>query len=65
MTKLFKEFIESEKAGGIILIMATIISLLLANSEISQNYVNFWHFDLGGHRILADTVWYIGSMMAS
>lgn len=52
MTKLFKEFIESEKAGGIILIMATIISLLLANSEISQNYVNFWHFDLGGHSLV-------------
>jgi NhaA family Na+:H+ antiporter len=52
MTKLFKEFIESEKAGGIILIMGTIISLLLANSEISQNYVNFWHFDLGGHSLV-------------
>jgi NhaA family Na+:H+ antiporter len=52
MTKLFKEFIESEKAGGLILILATIISLLLANSGISQNYISFWHFDLGGHDLI-------------
>lgn len=52
MTKLFKEFIESEKAGGLILIVATIISLLLANSGMSQNYISFWHFDLGGHNLV-------------
>lgn len=52
MTKLFKEFIESEKAGGLILIFATIISLLLANSGMSQNYISFWHFDLGGHDLV-------------
>lgn len=40
---LFKEFFESEKLAGIILIICTCISILLANSAISQNYLHFWH----------------------
>jgi Na+:H+ antiporter, NhaA family len=47
LTKLFNDFFESEK-GGVLLIACTIISLLLANSSISQSYLNFWHFDFAG-----------------
>jgi NhaA family Na+:H+ antiporter len=32
MTKLFLRFFESEKAGGIVLVVVTILSLFLANS---------------------------------
>lgn len=51
MTKLFKEFFDSEKAGGLILVFVTIISLLLANSSIQTDYINLWQFDIGGHSI--------------
>jgi Na+/H+ antiporter NhaA len=47
LTKLFNDFFESEK-GGVLLIACTIISLLLANSSISEFYLNFWHFDFAG-----------------
>lgn len=50
-TKLFKEFFESEKAGGLVLIGCTLISLLLANSSFSPEYLHFWHTNFAGHPI--------------
>lgn len=47
LTKLFNDFFESEK-GGVLLIACTIISLLLANSSISESYLHFWHVDFAG-----------------
>jgi NhaA family Na+:H+ antiporter len=41
-TKIFKDFFESEKIGGFILISCTIISLLVANSSIGFSYHHFW-----------------------
>jgi NhaA family Na+:H+ antiporter len=41
-TKLFKEFFDSEKAGGLVLIAFTILSLILANSNIITDYHNFF-----------------------
>jgi len=43
ITVLFNEFINSEKSGGLILLLCAVISLLLANSAISQNYIHIWH----------------------
>ena len=45
-TKVFKEFFSSEKAGGMILLIATAISLLLANSHIGEHYVMIWEHHL-------------------
>lgn len=42
-SSLFKDFTESEKSGGIVLIIATILSLILANSPLSVAYHGFWH----------------------
>jgi len=42
-SKLFNEFLKSEKTGGVILIIVTIISIILANSFISEKYIHFWH----------------------
>lgn len=47
-TALFKEFFNSEKAGGFILILATIISLVIANSALGESYIHFWHSYVGG-----------------
>jgi len=52
LTKLFSEFFESEKAGGLILVFVTVISLLLANSAWQTGYIGFWNTDLGGHSIV-------------
>ena len=50
-SKLFKEFLESEKAGGLILIACTLISLALANSFFSSEYIHFWHTPFHGQPI--------------
>lgn len=52
LTKLFSEFFESEKAGGMILVFVTLISLLLANSAWQADYIGFWNTGLGGHSIV-------------
>lgn len=52
LTRLFKEFFESEKAGGLILILVTAVSLVLANSPVQDAYLHFWHYDLGGHSLV-------------
>ena len=48
---LFKEFLDSEKAGGLILIACTAISLLLANSIFSHSYHSFWLMNFYGKSI--------------
>jgi NhaA family Na+:H+ antiporter len=50
-TKLFHDFFESEKAGGFILIICTIVSLLVANSVWSESYMHLWHSQIGNQSI--------------
>lgn len=52
LTRLYKEFFNSEKTGGLILVFMTILSIGLANSPWQTNYINFWHFESGGHSIV-------------
>lgn len=47
----FGYFLESKKSGGILLLVCTIISLLLANSGLSESYLQIWHSQLGGHSL--------------
>src|SRR5471030_2153713 len=42
-TGLFQRFFNSEKAGGLILIICTAISLIVANSSMGNDFVHFWH----------------------
>lgn len=51
-TKLFLEFFNSEKAGGLILVFATLLSLVLANSAWQTQYIGFWQTDVGGHSLI-------------
>lgn len=46
LTRLFNEFYENEKAGGLTLVLCTIISLVVANSAIQNDYILFWHHKL-------------------
>ena len=42
-TKLFKEFISSERSGAFVLMLATAISLLLANTLLGESLQHFFH----------------------
>ncbi len=48
LTRLFNEFFDSEKSGGLLLIACTVISLVLANSFLSDNYLHLWYFQIAG-----------------
>lgn len=47
LTRLFKDFLHSEQASGILLILCTVLSLAAANSPIGQRYLEFWHTTIG------------------
>jgi NhaA family Na+:H+ antiporter len=51
LTRLFGDFFNSEKTGGLILIICTVISLAFANGSMGVGYIAFWETDLGGHSI--------------
>lgn len=51
MTKLFKDFFDSEKAGGLTLIACTMLSLIFANSAFGESYHHFWQTQFAGHSI--------------
>ena len=51
ITNLFKNFFESEKSGGLLLIFCTAFSLILTNSCFGTYYQNLWHFQILNHPI--------------
>lgn len=59
--RTLRDFMESEKSGGLTLIVCTLVSLLLANSSIGEKYLGFWNFEAGGHSIAA---WINDGLMA-
>lgn len=40
---LFKGFLDSEKVAGLLLVICTVISLLIANSASGEGYIHFMH----------------------
>jgi len=48
LSKSFKAFFDSEKSSGILLIICTAVSLLLANSIIGANYLSIWQMYVVG-----------------
>lgn len=48
ISTLYKQFTESERSGGILLILCTVLSLIFANSAFSESYQHFWHTKVGG-----------------
>lgn len=59
--KILKRIKEDEKSGGIILIFCTLISLIIANSSLSEEYIHFWHISFGG---LSLELWINDALMA-
>ena len=52
MKSTFKEFFESEKSGGIVLLLVTILSILAANSSFQTVYLDFWNTPMGEHSLV-------------
>lgn len=50
-TQLYKDFFESEKASGLVLITFTLISLLITNSDFGAAYTHLWETNFAGHSI--------------
>ena len=61
LTDSFKEFFENEKSAGIMLIICSIISLIVANSVFSESYLSFWKTNVGG---LTISYWVNDGLMA-
>lgn len=51
LTRLFNDFFHSEKSGGIVLIICTVLSLIIANSGLQEGYLSLWNFETAGHSI--------------
>ena len=53
-----QRFVHVEAAGGIVLVAATVVALVWANSPWSDAYADLWHtelaIELGGHRVAED-----------
>jgi len=47
LTDTFKRFAKSEQFGGMLLLVCTVVSLALANSPLSAQYLEFWFAKLG------------------
>lgn len=52
ITRLFSDFFNSEKAGGLILVFCTVISLIIANSAWGETYSHFWHLQFARYGIV-------------
>ncbi|RAK20645.1 sodium/proton antiporter (NhaA family) [Flavobacterium aquaticum] len=50
-TQLYKDFFESEKSGGLVLIAFTMTSLFIANSNFGNSYIHLWETQFAGHSI--------------
>ena len=48
LSSTFNRFFESEKSGGILLVVCTALSLVLANSPLGPEYLGFWRLSAGG-----------------
>lgn len=51
LSRLFNDFFHSEKSGGIVLIICTAISLILANTAAAEGYASVWTFPIGSHSV--------------
>ena len=46
LKRLFDNFFHRQASGGIVLLAATILALILANSPIRDSYFHFWEVKL-------------------
>ncbi len=49
MTRLFKDFFNNQKSGGLVLMACTVLSLIFANTPFQSIYNQLWNFEVAGH----------------
>ena len=65
ISRTLHNFVESEKSSGILLILCTALSLVVANSSMGAAYLHFWHTDIGGLSLhLSVEQWVNDALMA-
>jgi NhaA family Na+:H+ antiporter len=47
LSRLFLEFFNSEQSSGVVLMLCTFSSILIANSQFGIGYLDFWHMKAG------------------
>jgi NhaA family Na+:H+ antiporter len=58
---IIEEFISKEAFSGILLFIATVLAVIVANSSLGEEYYNLWHMPLGitlGDRTISMTLTY-------
>jgi NhaA family Na+:H+ antiporter len=58
---IIEEFISKEAFSGILLFIATVLAVIVANSSVGEEYYNLWHMPLGitlGDRTISMTLTY-------
>src|SRR5690349_18804899 len=45
-SRTFRDFVDSERAGGLLLVACTVVSMVVANSLFGGAWVGFWHAEL-------------------
>ena len=48
LSDMFNKFFDSEKSSGIVLVICTALSLVMANSSFGSTYASFWQESVGG-----------------
>jgi NhaA family Na+:H+ antiporter len=48
LSQTFKNFFDSEKSGGVLLIICTAVSLIITNSTFGASYLDLWHAHFAG-----------------
>jgi NhaA family Na+:H+ antiporter len=61
LSTTFQEFLQSGQAGGVLLILCTLASLIAANSPAADGYLGFWRTVVGG---LSIELWVNDALMA-
>ncbi|HEY8561784.1 MAG TPA: Na+/H+ antiporter NhaA [Pyrinomonadaceae bacterium] len=61
LSRTFKNFFDSEKSSGVLLIVCTALSILAANSFLGANYLHLWHLEFAG---LSVELWINDLLMA-
>ena len=61
LSSTFNKFFDSEKSSGILLIVCTVVSLVIANSTLGADYLGFWQTKVGG---LTVEYWINDALMA-
>lgn len=60
-TAAFDAFFESERSSSVLLVIATLASLALANSSLGAAYTAIWNFEIAGDRLIG---WINDGLMA-